>query len=102
MEAVRLRMKGYLVHTETNYEKKEATRLESRFKHYNSTRPAGLINVTPRSCGDPVQVFLEGAGASYINNLIYFVGNGTQEMEPRTSHMLRQEFYHGAHSLPLI
>ena len=33
MEAVRLRMRGYLLHTETNYEKKEAARPGYRFKN---------------------------------------------------------------------
>lgn len=41
MEAVRLRMRGYLLPIETNYEKqKETTRLEYRFKHCNSTGPS--------------------------------------------------------------
>lgn len=51
MEAVRLRIRGYLPHTETNYDTKAATGLGYRFKHQNSTRPSALIRVTARSVG---------------------------------------------------
>lgn len=72
MEAVRLRIRGYLLHTETNYGTKEATGLGYGFKHQNSTWPLALIRVTTRSVGAPTQVlFWRGMEASYRYNLIF-------------------------------